>query len=253
MSRESDDWERHWELLSDSAEVNPAQDYRRRLVMALLGVRSGAPRVLDIGSGQGEMAAEVRRRLPGAAVVGVELSHSGCEVARRRVPDATFIEWDLLAGKPPPDDLRGWATNAICSEVLEHVDEPWVLLQNARGFLAPGCRLVVTVPGGPMSAFDHHIGHRRHYNRSALRNLLERSGFHVDGVLAAGFPFHNLYRLAVVARGGRLIEDASAESKTADSLPARLLASGFRASFRLNLPSSRFGWQMVAVARPAER
>ncbi|MGH2719659.1 MAG: class I SAM-dependent methyltransferase [Actinomycetota bacterium] len=249
LGASADDWDQHWEQLSDSGEMNPAQGYRRRLIVSLLGVKAAAPRILDIGSGQGDLAALIRRRYPGASIVGLELSRSGCEVSRRKVPDARFLQWNLLEAKPPPEELCGWATNAICSEVLEHVDEPWELLSNAKSFLAPGCRLVVTVPGGPMSAFDRHIGHRQHYSRLALRQLLERSGFQVDGVLGAGFPFHNLYRLAVIARGERLIKDASAESNTAASLPARLLAGAFDVLFRLNLPSSRFGWQMIAVAR----
>jgi SAM-dependent methyltransferase len=167
--RSPDDWEQHWAGYADSAEVNPAQAYRRRLVMALLGVHGPRPRVLDIGSGQGDLAALIRARFPRADVVGVELSESGCEVSRRKVPDARFFRWDLLDGKAPPEELRGWATHAVCSEVLEHLDDPGLLLANARAFLSPECRLLVTVPGGPMSAFDRYIGHRRHYSRRDLR------------------------------------------------------------------------------------
>ena len=98
----------------------------------------------------------------------------------------------------------------MCSEVLEHLDDPATLLGNALPNLAPGCRLVVTVPGGPRSAFDRHIGHRRHYNRRDLRRLLEGVGLRVDGVIAAGFPFHTLYRLAVILRGERLAHHALA-------------------------------------------
>jgi len=35
------------------------------------------------------------------------------------------------------------------------------------------------VPGGPMSAFDRHVGHRRHFSAAALRQLLVNSGFEV--------------------------------------------------------------------------
>ena len=76
---------------------------------------------------------------------------------------------DLLRDPAPDAEWAGWATHAVCSEVLEHVDEPVVLLRNARSWLAPGCRLVVTVPGGPMSAFDRHIGHRRHFSPGGSR------------------------------------------------------------------------------------
>jgi hypothetical protein len=83
----------------------------------------------------------------------------------------------------------GWADYAVCSEVLEHLDDPALFLRNSAALMSPGCTLIVTVPGGPMSAFDRHIGHRKHYLVSELRGLLERSGFSVKTAMAAGFPF----------------------------------------------------------------
>ena len=32
-----------------------------------------------------------------------------------------------------PADLAGWGTHAVCSEVLEHVDDPVTLLRGAAG------------------------------------------------------------------------------------------------------------------------
>ena len=95
----------------------------------------------------------------------------------------------------------------MCSEVLEHVAEPVRLLRNAKSLLAPGCRVIVTVPGGPRSAFDRHIGHHRHFTAADLRGVLTDAGFAVERVHRAGFPFFNLYKLAVIARGRRLIAD----------------------------------------------
>jgi len=74
----------------------------------------------------------------------------------------------LALGESPARVLVGWATDATCSEVLEHVDDPKRLMVRSRTLLAPGCRLVVTVPGGPMSCFARHIGHRRHFTPSGL-------------------------------------------------------------------------------------
>ena len=87
--------------------------------------------------------------------------------------------------------------------MLEHVDDPGALLASARRWLAPAALLVVTVPGGPMSAFDRHVGHRRHYTTTDLQSLLETTGFEVLVCGGAGFPFFNLYRRAVIARGAR--------------------------------------------------
>ena len=256
LTPHSDDWDRHWREYSASAEENPAQLYRQRLIASHLGLDVAAhhlgatPQVLDIGSGSGDMVQQLRRRFPTSRLLGVELSESGVELARRKVPDAAFVQQDLLSDAAPPVAFRGWATHAVCSEVLEHVDEPAKLLWNARAYLRPGCRMVVTVPGGPRSAFDRHIGHRRHYGIDDLGGLLAQAGLEVETVTGAGFPFFNLYRLVVVARGRRLVDDVAASP---DGQPAtgaaRLVMRAFGLSFRLNLDSSRLGYQIVAVAR----
>ncbi|HTS64001.1 MAG TPA: class I SAM-dependent methyltransferase [Candidatus Acidoferrales bacterium] len=235
-----DDWDRHWDDYAVSAQRNPAQRFRRKLILSLLG--ASPDRVLDIGSGQGDLAADLVAAFPHAEVAGLELSASGVAHSRRKVPFAAFLQWDLLADRDPPVHFRCWATHAVCSEVLEHLDEPECLLRHVKAFLAPGCRLVVTVPGGPISGFDRHIGHRRHYTPEELRLLLERAGFQVECVHGAGYPFFNLYRRVVIARGSKLIADVARQP----TLPARIAMRAFDA---ILLWSSRArGWQTVAVA-----
>ncbi len=244
-----DDWDQHWDQYSGSAAENPAQSYRRKLVLSLLDLQGKADRVLDIGSGQGDFAAEVKAAHPNCELVGIELSRSGVEQAQRLVPQATFLQRNLLEPVDPAEPHRNWATHAVCSEVLEHLDNPSELLKNARDYLHSGCRLVVTVPGGPMSAFDKHIGHRTHYTPESLRQLLEQSGFQVETAFAAGFPFFNLYRMVVILRGRKLIDDVAKGEDSDSSAFARFVMTVFAILFKLNLTRSPFGWQMVAVAR----
>ena len=96
-----------------------------------------------------------------------------------------------------------------------------------------------------MSAFDHHIGHRQHFSRASLRKVLEDAGLSVERVSAAGFPFFNLYRLAVILRGKRLVADADEPQGGF----ARAVMQVFGALFRLNVNGVPLGWQIVAVAR----
>jgi trans-aconitate methyltransferase len=240
-----DDWDRHWTTYAEANQRNPAQTYRRRLVLDLLQSvdRRDRERILDIGSGTGALAADLRRQFPAADIVGVELSREGVERARIAVPTATFVQRDLLNDSDVEPRLRGWATAAVCSEVLEHVDEPQRLLRGVVPYLEPGCRLVVTVPGGPMSAFDRSIGHRRHFTPQALSQLLRESGFRVERAQRAGFPFFNLYRLVVIARGRQVTRDVGGGSSAASAA-----MSAFDRLFRFNLDRSPFGWQIVAVA-----
>ena len=147
--------------------------------MSLLGRPPTGATVLDIGSGQGGLAIHLRETCPDVTVWGVECSAVGVERSRAaaaaRGTQVSFTQLDLLQpvalapGQPP-------AGYAVCSEVLEHVDDPVRLLCNSKSLLLPGCRMVVTVPGGPRSAFDRHIGHRRHFEPADLRGVLTDAG-----------------------------------------------------------------------------
>jgi SAM-dependent methyltransferase len=243
-----DDWDRHWDDYAESAATNPAQAYRRRLVLRFLASsEDGVPtRVLDIGSGTGDLAADIREAFPAAELLGLDVSTAAVEHAARKVPEATFLQRDLVGDAEADPGHRGWATHAVCSEVLEHVEDPGALLAGARSYLAPGCKLIVTVPGGPISAFDRHIGHRQHFTAQSMRALLEQAGFVVERATRAGFPFFNLYRLVVLLRGERLVDDVA---RGAGPRPARFMMKIFGALFRLNVTSSPWGWQVLVAAR----
>src|SRR5687767_6106468 len=117
-----DDWDRHWGAYREAAQRNPANKFRRRLVFEALALgepRSAPVRLLDIGSGPGELLSSVRAAYPQAQLAGIELSREGIAAAQRLLPDARFVQRDLTAPGEIPAELRGWATHAVCSEVLE--------------------------------------------------------------------------------------------------------------------------------------
>lgn len=259
VSRPSDDWEAHWEAFGDASFENPANKYRLKLVIELLELRPGRQRILDIGSGQGGLSLAVASQRPDLEVRGLEYSFSG--VARAQAAAAAqgmtahFEQRDLMAGEALPQD-RAWGDTGICSEVLEHLDDPATFLRNAITYIRPGGRLVVTVPSGPRSAFDRHIGHRRHYDPQTLHELLALVGLQDIQIARAGFPFFNLYRLAVIARGRSLISDIDTEfTGRAASMRAsaiRVASKAFARTFDFNLDRSPFGWQLVATAQVPE-
>ena len=250
---EVDDWDHHWETYGEAAEGNPANEYRRSLILKLLGRPAAGSVVLDIGSGQGLLAIHLREMYPDIAVRGVEYSAAGVRrsrtIAAARGVDVMFTQRDLLErvalepGEPA-------ATHAVCSEVLEHVDDPVRLMRNAVSLLTPGAGIVVTVPGGPRSAFDEHIGHRMHFTADRLQGVLLDAGLEVSRVLRAGFPFFNLYKLAIIIRGRKLIADV--QNRAPGAGPSRtetIVTSALRKGFIANRDDFPFGWQLAAVAR----
>jgi SAM-dependent methyltransferase len=245
MGTRTDNWDQHWQEFGAAAELGPTPKYRRRLIWKLLGIggRGESVRMLEVGSGTGEFAAEFCARYPLSKFLGVELSQTGVEVASRRASSAEFRQRDLLLPGGRTDVIDFGATHALCSEVLEHLDEPVTLLRNACAYMQPGCKLIVTVPGGPMNTFYRHIGHRRHYSPAELKQLLERAAFRVERVYGAGFPFFNLFRVYLTMRGDKLIDSITGPPSPLVRLGMALLDF----LFRFNL--MRWGWQTVAVAR----
>ncbi len=250
-----DDWDAHWRDYATAVQANPAQLYRHDVIARILGEEPRSPaRILDLGSGQGDFLVRAARVFPTAELAGIELSTFGIEVSQAKVPSARFFRVDVTDAGAIPIELLGWATHVVCSEVLEHVDDDAGLIRAARPLMSPGCRIVVTVPGGRMSAFDHHIGHRRHYDPAMITNVLHSAGLRVERAQRAGFPAFNVYRAMVIARGGRLVSDVSEEgSGAAVGRVAKAAMATMRPLFRLNRDSSRFGLQIVAVAsEPSE-
>jgi 2-polyprenyl-3-methyl-5-hydroxy-6-metoxy-1,4-benzoquinol methylase len=251
QAQDPNDWDHHWDAYGEAAERSPANEYRRALILKLLGRPPAGSTVLDIGSGQGQLTLALQEMYPDLAVRGVEYSAEGVarsrEHAAQRGSAAEFRQMDLLQPTALADG-QPLAAYAVCTEVLEHVDDPVTLIRNARALLAPGCHLVVTVPGGPRSAFEHHIGHFQHFTARKLRQVLTDAGYEVQRVQRAGFPFFNLYKLAVIARGKKLIADVEHRAP-GEAMPAESIVKAFFGfGMRHNLDNSPLGWQMAAVA-----
>ena len=240
-----DDWDQHWDRFAEAAEIGPTPRYRSGLITGLLDFSPPGTsiRFLEIGSGMGDFAEGFCKSYSQARYLGIELSQKAVATSRERVPKAQFLQRDLLESVSPDQTIEYGATHAICSEVLEHLEEPSVLLRNAGAYCQIGCLLIVTVPGGPMNAFYEHIGHRRHYSPKQLSALLENSGFKVHSSFGAGFPFFNLFRLLLTLRGSKVVSDSSGPPSTAIKIGSFV----FDFLFRLN--SRHFGWQTIAVAR----
>ncbi len=246
---EIDDWDQHWKQFGESSEMGPTPRYRSRLIRSMMNFLPPGTgvRFLEIGSGTGAFAEYFCSTYPQASYVGLELSQEGVDLSRQRVPRARFVQRNLLEPEVSGQFFDYQATHALCSEVLEHLEKPVELLRNASVYLKPGCRLIVTVPGGPMNAFYKHIGHRRHYSPRQLSDLLVRAGFEIESAFGAGFPFFDLFRLLLTIRGEKLVSQVSGPP----SVLTRMAGSIFESLFRFN--SSRNGWQTFAIARYSGR
>ena len=125
-----------------------AQRYERltgavsaRVIEPLLDAAGVAPgaRVLDLGTGPGDVAAAAARR--GARAVGIDLAEGMVELARRRHPEVEFVRGDVE--RLP--FAAGRFDAAVGGFVLNHLPRPERAAAELRRVLEPGGGLALAV------------------------------------------------------------------------------------------------------------
>jgi len=244
-----DAWDAHWSEINDATELNPAQIYRHRLLTQLVQrFRKSSDTIIDFGSGQGDLIRMLAPTIKNCRVLGFELSVTGIAIARTKTPNAEFYAIDLQTDDPPYADIQGMGTLGVCSEVIEHLDHPHKFLVNVKKFMAPGSKLIITVPSGPMNAFERSIGHRQHFTQESITHLVQMAGLTVFATYRAGFPFFNLYKLIAKMRGEKAREDAGASANGRPSALLKIVFAVFRLLFKFNFRDSPLGWQLIVIA-----
>jgi SAM-dependent methyltransferase len=126
----------------------------------------------EIGSGNGFVAAFLQAQ--GVDVVAVEPDIVGARAATKRGVRASIC--GTLEGLGLPDNSIG-ALGLF--DVIEHIEDPHLLLNEARRVLRPQGLLVITAPALSWlwSDIDDFSGHFRRYSRRDLDTLLDATGF----------------------------------------------------------------------------
>lgn len=220
-----------------------APRFRVRTVMNELRVANPSS-VVDLGCGGGQLLDEVRKVLPGARMVGVDLSEPQLALNRQRMPDTRWIAGNIDEPMKWSDEDRERYDAVTCVEVIEHVDHPEVLLSNARALLAPGGIVVLSTQSGPVGETERRVGHRRHFTTQDIERLLGGAGLRAQRVWNAGFPFHDFSKWYA-----NLNPDASMGrfGSKPYGLSEDLVCLGLRVLFRFN--SNHAGAQLFAVGR----
>lgn len=149
--------------------------------------------ILEIGCSNGETGALALARGKCGRYCGVELFPEPAALARERLTEV--VEGDVEQVALP------WADESfdalILSEVLEHLRDPWAVLERLRPLLRPGARVFASTPNaahreiiamllrgrwelrsyGPMDAT-----HLRWFTPASLRQAFEQAGYAVDSV-----------------------------------------------------------------------
>jgi SAM-dependent methyltransferase len=145
--------------------------------------------VLDIGCGRGRLGLEIERL--GFRVSGIDESSVACETARTRLSEVIeldltdFAKVEQMLGERRFDWL-------MMADVLEHLPCPEKVLEFYKQYLAPGGRLMLSLPNAVVwdnrlrimfGRFDYRDSgtmdrtHLRFFTFRSARELVENAGF----------------------------------------------------------------------------
>ena len=181
-----------------SAAAPPRYQFKARAYSSHLLLLNQFPpegegrRVLDVGCAEGYLSEMLAAR--GFSVTGVDLPgtpHNG---------SFAFVGWDLDAGLPA---LEGAFDYILCADVLEHLRNPLQMLRECRQRLAPGGRLITSLPNSGHAYFRWNIligrfprhdkglfdrTHLHYYMWEGWVDLLARAGFRLESCEVSGVP-----------------------------------------------------------------
>lgn len=127
-------------------------------------------RVLDIGCSEGTLAVLLARA--GHSVVGVDIEPAAIAAAQRLLseepaPVSARVEWRIADALTVRLGASAFDT-VVLSQILEHLEDPSVILERAFAWLKPDAQLVLTTPFGYMP----HAVYRQQFRTTELVGLL---------------------------------------------------------------------------------
>jgi len=96
--------------------------------------------IIEIGCGAGDIIGKIGK----GRLTGVDISRYILDIARKRYPKVRFIVGD--AENLPAEISQKQYDKIICSEVLEHVENPSRVLEEIKGLAKKDSVVVVSVP-----------------------------------------------------------------------------------------------------------
>jgi SAM-dependent methyltransferase len=171
---------------------------------------------LDAGCGSGRTLDMLADH---GTVAGMDLNPLGVAHARRRGHEDVH---ESAIEELPFEDGR--FTVITCLDVLEHTADDVVSLRELRRVLAPGGRIVLTVPAYPALWGQHDVTHEhyRRYTRGMLHRAAEQAGLSVQW--DSFFNSILLPPAAAVRWTKRLLPESKTQGSELDATPKALNA-----------------------------
>jgi SAM-dependent methyltransferase len=142
--------------------------------------------ILEIGSGIGNISAHLLK--DHADVSLSDLRPEYCRLLQRNFGKNSHLrqvyELDLSIAdfKTRYFDLLGKFDTVLALNVIEHIENDLLAIQNAKSLLQRNGKLIILVPAGQslFNSLDRELGHYKRYSKTGLNNLIGKAGFEIS-------------------------------------------------------------------------
>ena len=151
--------------------------------------------VVDVGCGDGGPAAFCAELGAHVILADVDAAKIGEAVERLKTSRARKLEAHVTDARPLPL-ADGCAARVICMEVLEHVEDPAVLMAELVRIGRKGALYLITVPGEVHERMQKHLAppsyfeppnHVRVFDAAGFAALVEQAGLTIERRFSYGF------------------------------------------------------------------
>lgn len=148
----------------------------RLIIWALKNYFPEISNFMEIGCGNGIILSAIQQALPHLTIFGSDLSSTALKFSATHLPNVTYFQMDARA---IPFTEKFDAIGAF--DMLEHLAEDELVLQQIHKALKPHGSLLLTVPQHEFlwSQHDEHLCHVRRYTKQNLVDKLHTAGFEI--------------------------------------------------------------------------
>lgn len=197
------EWEKDYPLLVNLSETDLDDNSSLKKMLSLIGKNK---RVIDFGCATGYFARLLTNR--GCEVIGVEVNSKAAKVAENYcdeviVSDLDFVSLnDILSNQISKEKFD----IAIFGDILEHLRNPWKVLEETRNILKAQGYVIASIPNiahgairlalltgnfeyQPLGILDNT--HLRFFTRETVEKLFEDSGYLIDVIQRTKLPIYS--------------------------------------------------------------